>query len=132
MQESSTSRPSALKMVAGVVAGLLVGFLLGTALGWSPSDGSGTDNRALAMMCFALQDVDDEFVQDLGQGSFGSASGHDRRMVASLTAATSYAEIAATEGDDDLLTAALDLRQAIQRIQPEVAHDAYAELQVYC
>lgn len=52
--------------------------------------------------------------------------------MASLLAAVSYAEVAAGNGDDELLDTAQDLRQAVQRVQGEVARDHLEELQGYC
>lgn len=132
MQDHATSRPTAAKVAAGVVAGVVFGFALGVAVSWPPTEGSRSANDALALMCTALDDLDGQFVQSMEQGEFASSSVEDRRMVASLMAAISYAEVAAGNGDDDLLETAQDLQQALQRVQGEVARAHVEELQGYC
>lgn len=88
--------------------------------------------EAQARMCSALADLDEQFLDDLAAGDMaGDPAG--RRMTTSLMAAAGYDEALALREDDDSLQEAADgLRDAISRVQGEVARQRVDDLRTYC
>ncbi len=113
------------------MAGLVVGFALGVAVGW-PLSGSESDDRALALMCTALDDLDAAFLESMAEDEMAFRTTEDHRMVASVVAAVGYAEVAAQSGDDELFATANDLRTAMERIQGDVALEHVEALREHC
>ena len=118
------------------IGGVIAGFLLGVLVGWwPPFEGARADGSALGLMCAALDDVDSSYLDRMADDDLGVRGPSDGTNVASLFAAVSYAEAAAASGEADgdaLLATATDLRTALERMQPDVAHEHVEDLRGHC
>lgn len=134
MQMQTGTRRGTLGVAAGVVAGLAAGFALGAVVGWPSAEDEGARDDAVARMCTALDDVDDESWRRVEEDGLSLSSGEDRMMVASLMAAVGYAEAAAMteQGNDQLRATAGDLRTALEQLKFDVARDHAGTLREHC
>lgn len=128
--------PTRQRLAAAAVAvgGVIAGFVLAVLVGWPPFGEARGDPGAVGLMCSTLDDVDASYLQRMTEDDLGLGSPGDRRNAASLLAAVGYAEAAAAseEADGALLDTGRDLRTALERIQPEVAHEHVEDLRGHC
>ena len=127
----ATTRNATARTVAVGVAGMALGAglaLVATGLGDAPP--ASTD--PVELMCGALGAIDPSFLEQLEDDDIGVGTA-EAEGVHLLLAASDLADAAAAQGDHaDLRDASQGLREALTRVQGELAVEHVAELRQAC